>query len=103
MTLSEKLIPDTDNNKLYHLLQYLEDAHEACNDPTKGAFSRDEWELVHVPRMCKSKSILNDCGVFLCMFADFNIMNDMPLVFSQEHINKCQERIAAYKIIKRRY
>ena len=91
----------TDYYKLYHLLQYLEDAHKACTDPTKGTFDRDEWELVPCPLDVPNQSNTYDCGVFLCMFADF-IMNDMPLVFSQEHINKCRERIA-YQIIKHPY
>lgn len=34
-----------------------------------------------------------DCGVFTCMFSDF-ISNDCPLVFDQNHINQCRERIA---------
>ena len=33
-----------------------------------------------------------DCGVFTCMFADF-LSKDCPLVFSQEDINQCRERI----------
>lgn len=34
-----------------------------------------------------------DCGVFTCMFADF-ISKDCPLLFEQEHISQCRERIA---------
>lgn len=34
-----------------------------------------------------------DCGVFTCMFADF-LSKDTALVFNQEHINQCRERIA---------
>lgn len=34
-----------------------------------------------------------DCGVFTCMFADF-ISKNCPLVFSQQHITQCRERIA---------
>jgi sentrin-specific protease 1 len=34
-----------------------------------------------------------DCGVFTCMFADF-LSKDCPLVFDQEHISQCRERIA---------
>ena len=34
-----------------------------------------------------------DCGVFTCMFCDF-ISNDCSLVFNQDHINKCRDRIA---------
>lgn len=35
----------------------------------------------------------HDCGVFTCMFADF-LSKDTALVFNQEHINQCRERIA---------
>jgi hypothetical protein len=34
-----------------------------------------------------------DCGVFTCMFADF-ISKDCPLVFGQNHVTQCRERIA---------
>jgi len=34
-----------------------------------------------------------DCGVFTCMFVDF-LSKDCPLVFNQDHINQCRERIA---------
>jgi hypothetical protein len=34
-----------------------------------------------------------DCGVFTCMFIDF-LSKDCPLVFSQDHISQCRERIA---------
>ena len=34
-----------------------------------------------------------DCGVFLCMYADF-ISNDYPIIFTQEEIETCRERIA---------
>jgi hypothetical protein len=34
-----------------------------------------------------------DCGVFTCMFGDF-ISKDCPLLFNQDHIDKCRDRIA---------
>ena len=34
-----------------------------------------------------------DCGVFTCMFADF-VSNDCPLLFNQDHIDQCRDRIA---------
>jgi hypothetical protein len=34
-----------------------------------------------------------DCGIFTCMFADF-LSRYLPLMFSQEHIDHCRERIA---------
>jgi hypothetical protein len=33
-----------------------------------------------------------DCGVFTCMFCDF-ILNDCLLVFNQDHIDQCRNRI----------
>ena len=34
-----------------------------------------------------------DCGAFICMFADF-ISKDCRLLFNQDHIDKCRDRIA---------
>ena len=34
-----------------------------------------------------------DCGVFTCMFADF-ISKDCQLLFNQDHIGQCRQRIA---------
>ena len=34
----------------------------------------------------------NDCGVFVCMYADF-ISNDYLVIFTQENIETCRERI----------
>ena len=33
-----------------------------------------------------------DCGVFTCMFCDF-ISNDCLLIFNQDHIDQCRDRI----------
>ena len=34
-----------------------------------------------------------DCGIFTCLFIDFLAM-DRPLVFTQEHVTQCRQRIA---------
>jgi sentrin-specific protease 1 len=34
-----------------------------------------------------------DCGVFTCMFADF-LSKDDALLFGQQHVTQCRERIA---------
>lgn len=55
----------------------------------------DQWKLItgndrdDVPKQQNTY----DCGVFTCMFADF-ISRDIPLLFSQSHINECRKRIA---------
>jgi hypothetical protein len=40
-----------------------------------------------------SFSIGWDCGVFECMYSYF-LSEDLPLVFNQDHIDRCRERIA---------
>lgn len=80
----------TDRMKLEGLLQYLKDEHKA----KKGEeMDTTEWELVHCTRDTPGQRNGFDCGVFTCMFCDF-ISKDCPLVFSQDHINQCRERIA---------
>jgi sentrin-specific protease 1 len=76
---------------LKHIFRYLQDEHRAkkgCPMP-----DLDEWTLVPCTRDTPSQQNGFDCGVYLCMFLDFLSM-DCPLVFSQEHINRCRERIA---------
>ncbi|KAL7554597.1 hypothetical protein ACHAWF_018229 [Thalassiosira exigua] len=80
----------TDRRKLEGLLRYLQDEHKA----KKGTeMDVSEWELVgcapDTPRQWNGF----DCGVFTCMFCDF-ISKDCPLVFTQDHIDQCRERIA---------
>lgn len=75
---------------LESLLQYLKDEHQdkkKCPLP-----DADEWELVHTTRDTPQQRNGFDCGVFTCMFADF-LSKECPLVFSQEHITQCRERI----------
>jgi len=73
------------------LLQYLKDEHiDKKKRPMEGV---DDWKLVICQPDTPQQENGFDCGVFTCMFADF-ISQDMPLNFSQEHINECRERIA---------
>ena len=76
--------------KLEGLLRYLKDEHKA----KKGAeMDTSEWELVPCASDTPQQRNGFDCGVFTCMFADF-VSKDCPLVFSQDHIDQCRERIA---------
>jgi len=73
------------------LFKYIQDEHQ---DKKKVPLPDiDEWKLVTTERACPSQRNGFDCGVFTCMFADF-LSNDCPLLFSQEHITQCRERIA---------
>ena len=76
---------------LQDILRYLQDEHQdkkKCPMPDV-----DEWELAtctsDTPRQCNCF----DCGVFTCMFCDF-LSRDCPLVFGQDHVTQCRQRIA---------
>ena len=79
-------VGNTDYYKLYHLLQYLEDAHKACEDPNKGTFDRNDWKLVPCAESVPTQRNSYDCGVFLCMYADF-IMNMICHLYSHKIIS----------------
>lgn len=73
------------------IFQYLQDEHldkKKCPLP-----DIDQWQLVPCKRDTPQQRNGFDCGVFTCMFADF-LSKDCPLIFSQEHITQCRERIA---------
>ncbi len=107
-----------------HGMEYLEALLHFINDEhisKKGVplHDIDEWELVghkqgipsqdngkqnatyafasdsmyDLPTLLCHCHIGVDCGVFTCMFADF-LSRDLPIVFSQEHINQCRNLIA---------
>jgi sentrin-specific protease 1 len=73
------------------IMQYIKDEYKDKNK--KPLPDEEEWELV--PCQPGTPQQLNgfDCGVFTCMFADF-VSKDCPLVFGQDHITLCRERIA---------
>jgi len=76
--------------KLQGLLQYLKDEHRAKKGTELAAA---EWKLVPCTKDTPRQLNGVDCGVFTCMFCDFT-SKDCPLVFTQEHIAQCRERIA---------
>jgi len=81
-----------------HGMEYLEALLHFINDKhisKKGVplHDIDEWELVGHKQGIPSQDNGVDCGVFTCMFADF-LSRDLPIVFSQEHINQCRNLIA---------
>ena len=102
-------------NYLHDLFRYVQDEHKAL---FKTDMDVKEWQLVPCQRnlplqrngkkygshpICTcllillltsvNKLIGYDCGVFLCMYADF-ISNDNPIIFTQSEIDVCRERIA---------
>ena len=73
------------------IFQYIKDEHQAKHgaplpDP-------DSWRLVACTRDTPRQLNGYDCGVFLCMFADF-LSKGCPLLFDQTMITQCRERIA---------
>ena len=58
---------------------------------------KSEWLLLtptfsHFTNVYLQYELGCDCGVFICMYADFIAM-DYPLIFTQDCIDKCQERM----------
>ena len=51
------------------------------------------WKWRKYPKNLPQQNNTNDCGVYVCMFADF-LSQDLPLLFSQQEIGVCRERIA---------
>mmetsp|Transcript_23082 Transcript_23082/g.63998 ORF Transcript_23082/g.63998 Transcript_23082/m.63998 type:complete len:588 (+) Transcript_23082:59-1822(+) len=79
------------NRYLDALFNYIQDEHL---DKKKSSLpDKEKWELVPTQRNTPRQTNGYDCGVFTCMFADF-LSKDTALVFSQQHINQCRERIA---------
>jgi len=73
------------------LFRYVQDEHlDKKKTPLPDA---DAWELIPTQRETPRQRNGHDCGVFTCMFADF-LSKDTSLVFNQNHINQCRERIA---------
>lgn len=76
---------------LQAIFQYIQDEHK---DKKKAPLPDvHEWRLVPCTADTPQQQNLVDCGVFVCMFADF-VTKDCPLLFGQQHIDKCRDRIA---------
>ena len=76
---------------LENIFRYLQDEYrdkKQCVMPNV-----DEWELVPCTSDTPRQRNCYDCGVFTCMFCDF-LAQDCPLVFGQEHVTQCRQRIA---------
>ncbi|KAL3799204.1 LOW QUALITY PROTEIN: hypothetical protein ACHAW5_007243 [Stephanodiscus triporus] len=80
----------TDRSKLEGLLEYVKDEYRAKNGKELDV---TEWELVSCTSDTPRQRNGYDCGVFTCMFCDF-ISKDCSLVFNQDHIDQCRDRIA---------
>jgi sentrin-specific protease 1 len=75
---------------LQSIFQYIKDEHE---DKMKSPLPEaDQWLLIPTQRDTPGQRNGYDCGVFTCMFAYF-LSKKCPLVFSQEYITICRERI----------
>ena len=84
-------MPDVDD---WELVETRDDTPQQRNgmfrEDKKGAFFSLSFSCFFI---CYVSTAGYDCGVFTCMFIDF-LSKDCPLVFSQDHINQCRERIA---------
>lgn len=76
--------------------QYLEDLVRYFKDEHKDKKKEEdtmEWTLVPCTADTPRQRNVVDCGVFVCMFAEF-LSRDRPLTFSQDDIYNCRDRIA---------
>ena len=73
------------------VFRYLKDAYR--HEYQKDMPSQQLWKLYQNTPHCPRQKNAYDCGVFVCMYADY-IANGWPLVFNQSHMNHCRERIA---------
>ena len=76
---------------LQAVFRYIQDEH--LDKKKKPLPDVDQWQLVPCTNDTPQQLNLVDCGVFTCMFADF-VTKNCPLLFGQEHINQCRQRIA---------
>jgi sentrin-specific protease 1 len=74
------------------LLEYIKDEWGSKNQG-QALPNQAEWKLVSTTIDTPRQENGFDCGVFTCMFADFLSLG-YPLLFKQEHITQCRERIA---------
>jgi len=73
------------------ILQYLKDEHKR---QFKSDMDESEWRLVTCSTIDTPQQLNGcDCGVFVCLFADFIAMDCAP-VFDQSCIDKCRDWIA---------
>lgn len=69
-------------------LQYLVDEADKINY----YFDKNDWTLISYADGLPSQENGYDCGVYIMMYADF-ITDNLPLVFSQEHIDLFRKKI----------
>ena len=79
------------------ILQYLQDDYKR---QFRSDMDTSEWRLVLCTEDTPQQGAYNknnawDCGVFVCLFADFIAMDCDPIFdYDEASINKCRERIA---------
>jgi Ulp1 family protease len=79
------------------ILAYLQDEHKR---QFKSDMDISGWSLVPSTKETPQQTKYNDenvydCGVFVCLFADFIALDCAPIFdFDEEYINKCRELIS---------
>ena len=78
------------------VLQYLKDEHMR---QFKKPMDESEWQLVPCTADTPQQGDGHNCGVFVCLFADFIALGCHPMFdFNLEHLTKCRKWIALYPI-----
>lgn len=81
---------------LDNLMQWVRDEAENKKKP----FDESEWEKVAHGRDVPQQANSDDCGVFLCKFADF-LCRGIPLTFDRRHMNYFRSRMAHELLMQR--
>ena len=82
----------TDWAKLNGLLAYVNDEHKEMNGG-QGMVELSEWKLIRCTADTPRQRNNYDCGMYLCISCLF-ILNGYPLLYKQDHIDKCRTKIA---------
>ena len=84
---------ETDWAKLNGLLAYVNDEHKEMNGG-QGMADLSEWKLIRCTADTTPQQRNNfDCGMYVCISCLF-ILNGYPLLYKQDHIDKCRTKIA---------
>ena len=74
------------------VFRYLQDEYKAKHEGVELP-NLDKWKLHYSTPYGPTQTNNYDCGVFVCMTADF-LANGWPLIYSQDQVDSCRIRIA---------
>jgi Ulp1 family protease len=88
----DSLHPRPHQNFVLYLRRYLQDEYRAkTGDLLQGA---DAWDLITLDKPCPRQNNENDCGVFVCLFAEC-LSSGRDMLFDQDDIPDARIRLVA--------